>query len=70
MTASELRSLSVEKLRERVAEQREVVARLSMKRHARRLDKSSDLGDAKKDLARRLTILSEKIRSDEEGSGK
>jgi large subunit ribosomal protein L29 len=68
MTLNELRSLSVQQLRDRAAEEREALARLSMKRHARRLDKSSDLGLAKKNLARVLTVLREKARTEEEGA--
>jgi len=55
-----LRGLSVEELRGRERELRETLARLQMKRHARRLEKPSELHAAKKDLARVLTELSRK----------
>ncbi len=69
MKSSELRNLSAEQLRDKVAEQREDLARLGMERHARRLDRTSDLGAAKKNLARVLTILGEKERGEEQGAG-
>jgi ribosomal protein L29 len=68
MTLSELRALSVEELRAQVAEQRTLLVGLEMKRHARRLDKTSELGVAKKGLARALTILSQKTRTAEQGA--
>jgi len=52
--------MSVEELKSREAELRETLARLHMKRHARRLEKPSELHAAKKDLARVLTELSQK----------
>ena len=48
---------SPDDLRARERELRETLARLQMKRHARRLDKPSELHAAKKDLARVLTAL-------------
>jgi ribosomal protein L29 len=52
--------MSVEELRSRERELRETLARLHIKRHARRLEKPSELHAAKKDLARVLTELSHK----------
>jgi ribosomal protein L29 len=68
MKLSELRGLSIEQLRDKVDEQRADVARLGMQRHARRLDRTSDLGAAKKMLARAITVLGEKARADEQGA--
>lgn len=68
MKLDDLRRLSPEQLRDRIDEQRADVVRLGMQRHARRLDRSSDLGLAKKDLARALTVLGEKGRADEQGA--
>jgi ribosomal protein L29 len=68
MENSELRSLSAEQLRNKISEQREDLARLGMARHARRLDRTSDLGTAKKNLARALTILNEKGRDEQQGA--
>ncbi len=67
MEAEEIRAMTLEKLREKEGELRETVARLSMKRYANRLDKSHELGAAKKDLARVLTIIGEKQRAGAEG---
>jgi len=58
----ELRGLPVGELEVREEELREKLARLGMQRKARRLDKTADLGAAKKDLARVLTVLGEKRR--------
>jgi large subunit ribosomal protein L29 len=63
MSAKELRELSAEDLQAKAAELRADVTQLNMKRYAHRLDKSSDLVTAKKDLARVLTILGEKSRA-------
>jgi len=60
MADAGLREMSVEELKSREAELRETLARLHMKRHARRLEKPSELHAAKKDLARVLTELSQK----------
>ena len=67
MKSNELQKLTVEQLNDKIAEQRGDVAKLGMERHARRLDRTSDLGLAKKNLARALTILGEKLRADEQG---
>jgi len=52
--------MTVGDLEKTEVEIREDLARLAMKRHARRLDKTSDLKTAKKDLARLLTVLRQK----------
>lgn len=58
----ELRGMPLGELEARESELRERLARLGMQRQARRLDKTADLGAAKKDLARVLTVLGEKRR--------
>lgn len=68
MKSSELRKLSVEELRAKIDEQRADLSRLGMERHARRLDRTSDLALAKKNLARALTVLSEKARTEGQGA--
>ena len=65
----DLRSMTVDELRGHENELREEVAKLQMQRYARRLDKSSDLGDRKKDLARALTVKTEKRRDEAQGAG-
>ena len=60
MQAEDLRAMSVGELEVKEDELRENLARLTMKRHARRLDRSSDLDAAKRDLARVLTVLTQK----------
>lgn len=60
MSIRDLRSMSDEELGAKVADIRENLSRLDMKRHARRLDKSSDLVAAKRNLARALTVVSER----------
>jgi ribosomal protein L29 len=60
MPADKLDKLSVEELRGKETELRETLARLHMKRHARRLEKPSELHAAKKDLARVLTAMNAK----------
>lgn len=67
-TAKELRSMERDDLEARAAEARANLARLSMKRYARRLDKTSDLKVAKKDLARLLTVLRQKQSSEAGGA--
>ena len=57
MPADKIKSMSPDELRAREHELRETLARLHMKRHARRLEKPSELHTAKKDLARVLTAL-------------
>jgi ribosomal protein L29 len=60
MAAEKVQQLSTEELRARERELRETLARLHMKRHARRLEKPSELHVAKKDLARVLTAINAK----------
>jgi len=69
MLASDLRGYSVGELESKERELREQLSRLVMKRHARRLDRSSDLDATKRDLARVLTILGEKRRTAGEKHG-
>lgn len=64
-----LRGMTVDELQGRASELRETLARLHMKRHARRLEKPSELHVAKKDLARVLTVLSEKRIATARGRG-
>jgi large subunit ribosomal protein L29 len=56
----ELRTMTVDELNAKAGEVRIALARLSMKRHARRLDRTSDLKLTKKELARVLTMLRQK----------
>jgi large subunit ribosomal protein L29 len=65
----DLRSMTVDELRGHENELREEVAKLQMQRYARRLDKSSELGERKKDLARVLTVRTEKRRDEAQGAG-
>ena len=69
MPAKDLRGYSVGELESKERELREQLSRLVMKRHARRLDRSSDLDATKRDLARVLTILGEKRRTAGEKHG-
>jgi ribosomal protein L29 len=69
MADTALRGMSVEELQGRERELRETLARLHMKRHARRLEKPSELHAAKKDLARVLTALSQKRIATASGRG-
>ena len=69
MPAKDLRGYSVGELESKERELREQLSRLVMKRHARRLDRSSDLDVTKRDLARVLTILGEKRRTAGEKHG-
>jgi ribosomal protein L29 len=52
-----LAAMNREQLKAKEVELREALARLGMKRHARRLDKSSELGATKRELARVLTTI-------------
>lgn len=60
MQPSDVRKMSADELGKAEGELRERVARLTMKRNARRLDKPSDLVAARRDLARVLTVKNEK----------
>ena len=69
MADADFKGMAVDELRNRERELRETLARLHMKRHARRLEKPSELRTAKKDLARVLTVLSEKRIATARGRG-
>ncbi|MFT4571353.1 MAG: ribosomal protein L29 [Hyphomicrobiaceae bacterium] len=60
MQAEDVRKLDGTELAAKELELRESVARLGLKRFARRLDKSHQLAETKKDLARVLTIRAER----------
>jgi ribosomal protein L29 len=60
MLPSEVRKLNASELAKKEGELRDRVARLTMKRNARRLDKPSELIAARRDLARVLTVKNEK----------
>jgi large subunit ribosomal protein L29 len=62
-TAKEIRALSVEELRQRANELREGLFNLRVKLRTGALEKSSELPKSRKDLARVLTVLSEKGRA-------
>lgn len=68
MQAEDVRKLDDGELAAKELELRESVARLGLKRFARRLEKSHELGEAKKDLARVLTIRAERARSAGDGA--
>jgi large subunit ribosomal protein L29 len=59
MTANELRSLSGDELRAKVAELKRTVFDMKMKLKTGRLDSTADLGKTKRDLARVNTLLRE-----------
>jgi large subunit ribosomal protein L29 len=61
-TAHEIRALSVEELKRRAAELREALFNLRVKHKTGALDSSAEIGKSRKDLARVLTMLSEKER--------
>jgi ribosomal protein L29 len=60
MQPNDVRKLSATELARKEGELRDRVARLTMKRNARRLDKPSELIAARRDLARVLTVKNEK----------
>ena len=62
MQPSEIRKLTAADLAKKEGELRDRVARLTMKRNARRLDKPSELQGARRDLARLLTVKNDKAR--------
>jgi len=64
MLPSEVRKLKDAELAKKEGELREQVARLTMKRNARRLDKPSDLVAMRRDLARVITIRGERARGE------
>ena len=62
MQPTEVRKMTADEIGKKEAELRDRVARLTMKRNARRLDKPSDLIAARRDLARVLTMKNEKAK--------
>jgi len=60
MKAAELRELSVEELARKAAEMRENLFNLKIRHAAGTLDSSADLSKTKRDLARVMTVLTEK----------
>ena len=60
MQPSDVRKMGADELGKKAGELRDRVARLTLKRNARRLDKPSELIAARRDLARVLTIQNEK----------
>ena len=60
MAIRELREMASDELGAEVAGMREALSRLEMQRHARRLDKSTELAAAKRELASALTVISER----------
>ena len=62
MPPSEFHKMSAAELARKEDELRDRVARLTMKRNARRLDKPHELVAVRKDLARVLTVKNEKAR--------
>jgi ribosomal protein L29 len=59
MQPSDVRKMSADEVGKKVDELRDKVARLTLKRNARRLDKPSELVAARRDLARVLTVQNE-----------
>lgn len=60
MKAAELRELSVEELARKAAEMRENLFNLKIRHAAGTLDSSADLGKTRRDLARVMTVLTQK----------
>ncbi len=60
MKGTELRELSVEELARKAAEMRENIFNLKIRHAAGTLDSSADLGTHKRDLARVMTVLTQK----------
>jgi len=60
MKATELKELSVEELSRKAAEMRENLFNLKIRHKSGQLTSSSDLGKNRRDLARVLTILTQK----------
>ena len=63
MKAAELRDLPVDELTRKAAELRENVFNLRIRHAAGTLDSSADLGKQRRDLARILTLLTQKTGS-------
>lgn len=62
MLPIDVRKMTADELGKTEDELRDRVARLTMKRNARRLDKPSELIGARRDLARVLTVKNEKAK--------
>ena len=60
MKGAELKELSVEELARKAAEMRENIFNLKIRHAAGTLDSSADLGKTKRDLARVMTVLTQK----------
>jgi large subunit ribosomal protein L29 len=60
MKAAELKELSVEELSRKVNEMRENLFNLKIRHKAGTLTSSADLGKTKRDLARVMTVLTQK----------
>ena len=60
MKATELKELSVEELSRKAAEMRENIFNLTIRHKAGTLTSSADLGKTKRDLARVMTVLTQK----------
>lgn len=61
-TAKEMRALSLEELRKRAGELREGLFNLRVKHRTGSLDSPAEIGKSRKELARVLTVLSQKER--------
>lgn len=60
LKASELRNLSKQELKEKVDSLRKDLYELRTKNTTGRIEKPSDIGKARRDIARILTVLNEK----------
>jgi len=67
MEAKELRGMSTADLTEKLANLREEIGHLALKRATSRLDNSMKLKQTKRDLARVATVLREKALQKQEG---
>ncbi len=63
MTAREMREMTVEDLGRKVAELRENLFNLKLRLAAHTLDSTADVQQGKRDLARALTILTQKAKA-------
>ena len=68
MEAKELRDLSVDDLKEKLAELREEIGHLKLKRATSRLENPMKLRQSKRDLARVETVLRERALAGEKGA--
>jgi len=68
MEAKELRDLSVDDLRQKLAELREEIGHLKLKRATSRLENPMKLRESKRDLARVETVLREKALAAQKGA--